>query len=127
MKNQNTQHKTKIKSKKMPKENLTWLDPKTGSSFHAGVAFFDEEYGEYRLVLDAPRTVYNLVPVEALDQTIKYKVHYPIHTNGRFSHKVEVGHGYSNPNTNHSVHITIGRYASMRLVLSKSERKAANA
>ena len=110
---------------KMPKESLTWLDTNTGNTFHAGVAFYDERYGEYRLVLDAPRTVYNLKPYESNEGNVKYKVLFPILVKGKFSHKVEVGHGYSNSNTEGAIYITIGRYASMRLVLSQGKLKAA--
>jgi len=118
---------TNKKTKKMPRESLTWLDTQSGSSFHAGVAFYDEEYGEYRLVLDAPKTVYNLKPVESDGENIKYKVFYPIMVKGKFSHKVEVGYGYSNSNTAGKIYITIGRYAGLRLILSDSNNVAIKA
>jgi hypothetical protein len=113
------------KTKKLPKENLTWVNPHTGAQFHAGVAFYDEQFGEYRLVLDGPRTVFNLKPVESNNHEVKYKVYCPITINGKFSHKVEVGHGHSNQQTNGDILITIGRYGSMRLLLPKLERKVA--
>lgn len=109
------------KNKKMQKESLKWLDPQTGATFHAGVAFYDDSFGEYRLVLDGPRTVFNLKPVGSNDNEVKYKVYSPILVNGKFSHKVEMGYGYSNKSTNGDIIITIGRYASMKLVLPKCE------
>jgi hypothetical protein len=118
---------TNTKTKKMPKESLTWLDPQSGNTFHAGVAFYDEEYGEYRLVLDAPKTVYSLKPVTSDNDNIKYKVYYPILVKGKFSHKVEVGHGYSNSNTDGNIYIIIGRYAHLRLTLSGSKNRQAKA
>ena len=30
---------------KQKKENLIWIDTQTGEKFHAGVAFFIEEFG----------------------------------------------------------------------------------
>ncbi|MBX9765892.1 MAG: hypothetical protein K2X47_01355, partial [Bdellovibrionales bacterium] len=99
------------------KENLFWMDPQTGEKFHAGVAFFIEEFGEYRMVLDAPRTVLYLRPKDATDGEVSYVVHAPIDINGKFSHRVEVGHGYSAAETNNHVYMRIGRYLPQRLVL----------
>lgn len=110
---------TKNTKTKMPKESLTWLDPQTGNTFHAGIAFYDEEHNEHRLILDGPRTIYNLKPSSTNEDKVNYKVFCPIHVSGKYSHKVEVGFGYSSSNTNGDIYITIGRNASMRLVLSK--------
>ncbi len=103
--------------KKQKKEDLVWMDPQTGETFHAGVAFFIEEFGEYRMVLDAPRTVLYLRPKEACADRIDYVVHAPIDINGKFSHRVEVGSGYSSQETNNQIFIKIGRYLPQRLVL----------
>ncbi len=103
--------------KKQKKENLYWMDPQTGETFNAGVAFFIEEFGEYRLVLDAPRTVLYLRPKEASGDKIDYAVHAPIDINGKFSHRVEVGNGYSSSETNNQIYMKIGRYMPQRLVL----------
>ena len=106
-----------MKNKKIQKENLEWVDSQSGATFHAGVAFYDDRFGEFRLVLDAPKTIYSLVPNESNDKEIKYKVFAPIKIRGKFSHKVEVGYGYSNYNTNGDIYMLIGRYGQMRLVL----------
>lgn len=103
--------------KKQKKENLFWMDPQTGEKYNAGVAFYIDEFGEYRLVLDAPRTVLYLRPVGAEADRINYVVHAPIDVNGKFSHRVEVGNGYSSTDTNNHIFMKIGRYLPQRLVL----------
>lgn len=108
--------------KKTKKENLIWMDPQTGEKFHAGVAFYIEEFGEYRLVLDAPRTVLYLRPREASGNKIDYVVHAPIDINGKFSHRVEVGYGYSSAETNNHVYMKVGRYMPQRLVLETDSK-----
>ncbi len=107
--------------KKQRKENLIWIDTQTGEKFHAGVAFFIEEFGEYRMVLDAPRTVLYLRPNKSNNGHISFVVHAPIEINGRFSHRVEVGNGYSSGETNNDIYMKLGRYSNQRLVLVTSK------
>jgi hypothetical protein len=107
--------------KKEKKENLAWVDSQTGESFHAGVAFFIEEFGEYRLVLDAPRTVLYLRPCEVSNGKIFYSVYAVIENNGRFSHRVEVGNGYSSNETDNQIYMKLGRHFNQRLVLIASK------
>jgi hypothetical protein len=106
---------------KEKKESLVWVDSQPGETFHAGVAFFIEEFGEYRLVLDAPRTVLYLRPNELRDGQILYSVHALIENNGRFSHRVEVGNGYSSAETDNYIYMKLGRYPNQRLVLETSK------
>lgn len=103
------------------KENLIWIDKQTGEAFHAGVAFYVEEFGEYRLVLDAPRTVLYLRPNSSVDGKIYYLVHAAIENNGRFSHRVEVGNGYSSNKENGNIYMKLGRYSNQQLVLVTSK------
>ena len=103
--------------KKQKKENLIWMDPQTGEKYHAGVAFFISEFGEYRLVLDAPRTVLYLRPKESNGDRIDFVVHAPVEIKGKFSHRVEVGTGYSSQETNNNIYMKLGRYMPQRLVL----------
>jgi hypothetical protein len=72
------------------KEDLIWIDSQTGETFHAGVAFFNEEFGEFRLILDAPRTILYLRPHEVINGKVLYLVHAIVENNGKFSHRVEV-------------------------------------
>lgn len=98
------------------KENLIWIDGQTGEVFHAGVAFYIEQFGEYRLILDAPRTVLYLKPMGSSDGKIYYSVHASIENNGKFSHRVEVGNGYSNEQDS-NIYMKLGRYSNQQLVL----------
>ncbi len=107
---------------KQLKENLAWIDTQTGETFHAGVAFLVEEYNEYRLVLDAPRTILYLKPVRSVDETIFYSVYAVIETSGKFSHRVEVGNGYSSYETDHHIYMKLGRHLNQRLVLIPKEK-----
>jgi hypothetical protein len=102
------------------KDNLIWVDSQTGETFHAGVAFFNEVYGEYRLVLDAPRTVLYLRPKEVRNGQTFYTVFAAIENNGKFSHRVEVGNGYSNFESNNQIFMKLGRYSNQRLVLNST-------
>lgn len=114
----NTAKKIIIKEKK---ENLIWIDSQTGEIFHAGVAFFNEEHSEYRMVLDAPRTVLYVRPREVKNGQIFYSVHAVIENNGKYSHRVEVGNGYSSGENNNKIYMKIGRYSNQRLVLEISK------
>lgn len=103
--------------KKQKKDDLIWIETKTGEKFHAGVAFFIDEYGEYRLILDAPRTVLYLKPHKAQADEVSYLVFAPIEVNGKVTHRVEVGSGYSSNETDNNIYMKLGRYANQRLVL----------
>lgn len=107
--------------KKQKKDDLIWIDTQTGEKCHAGVAFFIEEFGEYRMILDAPRTVLYLRPNKAMCGEVQYSVFAPIEANGKVTHRVEVGRGYANENTNNDVYIKLGRYSGVRLVLVTSK------
>ena len=99
------------------------MDTETGEKFHAGVAFFIEEFGEYRLILDAPRTILYLRPVEVNGDKVDYAVHAPIDIAGKFSHRVQVGYGYSSNDTDQAVFMKIGRYLPQRLVLTTEAKE----
>lgn len=102
------------------KENLIWIDSHSGETFHAGVAFYNKNFNEYRLILDAPRTVLYLRPHEVHNGKVLYLVHAAIENNGRFYHRVEVGNGYSSAETNDHIYMKLGRYSNQRLVLLTS-------
>ncbi|MDO9181371.1 MAG: hypothetical protein Q7U04_03140 [Bacteriovorax sp.] len=109
------------KQKAEKKEKLMWVDIQTGETFHAGVAFYIEEFGEHRLVLDAPRTVLYLRPNEIRNGQIFYSIFAIIESNGKFSHRVEVGNGYSSDETDNHIYMKLGRHSNQRLVLAEGE------
>lgn len=112
---------TEKKEHNEPKESLIWIDSQSGEIFHAGVAFYNKHFNEYRLILDAPRTVLYLRPREVNNGKILYLVHALIENNGKFSHRVEVGNGYSSAETNDHIYMKLGRYSNQRLVLLTSK------
>lgn len=103
------------------KENLIWIDSQSGEIFHAGVAFYNEVFNEYRLILDAPRTVLYLRPHEVRNGKILYLVQALVENKGKFSHRVVVGNGYSSVEPNENIYMKIGRYSNQRLVLITSK------
>lgn len=105
----------------MEKENLLWMDPQTGEKYHAGVAFFENRFGEYRMILDAPRTVLYLKPKSSENDRIDYAICAPIEKNGRYVGRVQVGSGYCDEGTNGQIFMKIGRYLPQRLVLIPEE------
>lgn len=109
--------------KKEIKENLIWINDQTGEMFHAGVAFYIEQFGEYRLVLDAPRTILYLRPSRSGDGKIYYVIQATIENNGKFSHRVEVGNGYSDDKDSNHIYMKLGRYSNQQLVLVTSKEE----
>lgn len=76
---------------------LWWLDPTKGSRKPAGVAFFDDEFGDYRFKLDFfPDNQYYLRCLGSDGGTTRYRLEV-VHKNkeGKFLRRVPVGEGYS--------------------------------
>ena len=120
-------HGDYFESKKNEKRRPNLDGHKYGEKFHAGVAFFEERFGEYRMILDAPRTVLYLRPQKSENDRITYTVHAPIEKNGKFAARVQIGHGYSDEGTNGQVYMKIGRYLPQRLVLIPEETEVEKA
>ena len=99
-------------------EPLCWINPEDGATFNAGVAFYQEKYGEYKLILNAPKTVLYLKAVEASEEKIRYQVTAPVFRRGQYSHREVVGYGYSNPETDGHIYMIIGRYYPNRLTFA---------
>ena len=99
-----TQTSTKFDKKNQEKsETLTlgWLDPRDHKVNHAGVAFYNPEYGEYLLKIDEDpiEKQYFLKPFESDGQGfIRYRMEWVVNKkNGQFLKRPLVGHGYSDP------------------------------
>ncbi len=78
---------------------LSWLDPQKGTRKPAGVAFFDTEFGDYRLKLDFfPDNQYYLRCLGGDNNVVRYRLEV-VHKNkeGRFMRRVPVGEGYATP------------------------------
>jgi hypothetical protein len=77
---------------------LSWFDAKDGSRKPAGVAFFDDEFGDYRFKLDFfPDNQYYLRCLGGDNVTTRYRLEV-VHKNkdGKFLRRVPVGEGYAN-------------------------------
>jgi hypothetical protein len=60
---------TDIEVKKVRPLLLWWLDKEKNKNLPAGVAFYDEKFGEYRLKLDIqPETQFYLRPISSLNK-----------------------------------------------------------
>lgn len=92
---------TNITENKKPETcYLWWLDAKHGTRSPAGVAFFDDQFGDYRFKIDFfPDNQYYLRCMGGEAGRVQYRLEV-IHKNkeGKFLRRVPVGEGYSDPN-----------------------------
>lgn len=82
------------KSKRL---NLFWLCGQTGRKHPAGVAFFNEEQGDYRLKIDVmpeDKTLF-LKATSSSEDTAYYRVEAAVKKAGRVVHRAQVGSGYA--------------------------------
>ena len=99
---------------------LWWFDPQTQNYFPAGVAFHDENFGEYRLKIDMhPDNQYYLKASDSTDDEILYRVEVVIKKNGKFHQRKLVGEGYSKSETNGDIIISLGPYSKKLLLGAK--------
>ena len=90
---------------------LWWYDKEEKQYYPAGVAFYDDKHGEYRLKIDMhPETMYYLRPINANDAQTYYRVEVIIKKDGSFKCRRTVGEGYSNKLTNDDIFIQLGPY-----------------
>ena len=127
-----------MKTEKKPEKfDLWWISPLNEKRQYAGVAFFDETYGEYRLRLDyEPETQLYLRPIGLINDKQLFKVEIVRKRNGKFFKRFPVGEGVLGKDTDGEVHMELGPYIktlalpfkekSMHLsIVSNSEEKAA--
>ena len=90
---------------------LWWFDKEEKRYFHAGVAFYDEQYGEYRLKIDIhPENQYYLRPILSTGHEIRYRVEVVIKKGGKFKDRKTIGEGYSNEFTQGDIFMNLGPY-----------------
>ena len=76
---------------------LWWSDNEGNKTFPAGVAFYDERFGEYRLKIDIhPETRFYLKSVSCEGDRILYRVDVVIKKDGRFKYRKPIGDGETN-------------------------------
>ncbi len=99
---------------------LYWVCNNSGRRFPAGVAFYNEPKGDYRLKIDvmADDKVIYLKPVSMCDGVIQFRVEAAVRKGGHVSHRAEIGVGYAKAETGYPIQIELGPY-SRQLVLEQ--------
>ena len=90
---------------------MGWLDPRTGQVFEAGVAVFNQMYGEYYLKIfeEDNNGQYFLKPIASDGAKATYRVERVLkNTRGYFIKRSHVGEGYSSDETNGNIFINYG-------------------
>ena len=99
---------------------LYWCEPQSNKHFPAGVAFHDEQFGEYRLKIDMyPDNQYYLKALNSTDETVNYRVEVVIKKNGKFHQRKVVGEGYSSSQTDGDIIMSLGPYTKKLLLGGK--------
>lgn len=98
---------------KSEKFKLQWLCSQTGKAQPAGVAFYNESQGDYRLKIDAlpdDKLIF-LKLTGASDGSIYYRVETVVKKNGQPTHRIQIGQGYSRSEGGFPVYMDIGPYS----------------
>lgn len=103
------------------KFNLFWVCNLTGRKHPAGVAFFNESAGDYRLKVDTmpEEKIIFLKPTSVVDGTIYFRIEAVVRKEGRVGHRAEIGTGKADAKEGYPVTMDIGPY-SRNLVMEKS-------
>lgn len=97
---------------------LYWLCSESGQRHPAGVAFFNEPQGDYRLKVDTfpeDKVIY-LKPISMTDGVINFRVEAAVRKNGVVLHRAEIGVGHASMESGYPIYMDIGPY-SRNLVL----------
>lgn len=103
---------------------LWWFDATKGTRKPAGVAFFDNNFGDYRFKLDfLPENQYYLRCIGGSTERVEYRLE-AIHKNkeGKFLRRVPIGEGSSMPNGD--VRITVFPLDKELILVLSDEREA---
>lgn len=93
---------------------LWWFDKKTNKNLPAGVAFYDEKFGEFRLKLDIhPETTYYLKPVSSQSDEILFRAEVVIKKDGKYLHRKVIGEGTSSRESQGDVFVELGPYSKL--------------
>ena len=105
-------------NEKSEKFNLYWICNQTGKSLPAGVAFFNENQGDYRLKIDAlpdDKLVF-LKLTGASDGAIHYRVETVVKRAGQATHRTQIGSGYSKSDSGLPVFMDIGPFSKVLMM-----------
>ena len=105
------QRKQRQGQKQNKKNQLWWFDKEDKCYFPAGVAFYEEKYGEYRLKIDVhPESQYYLRSLSSNENEVQYRLEVVLKKRGKFKGRQIVGWGHSNPLTQGDILINFGPY-----------------
>lgn len=95
------------------KLQLYWLCKQTGRKIPAGVAFYNEQQGDYRLKIDTftDEKVFFLKPSSVYNGKVLYRLESAIRKDGRVMHRAEIGTGFSEPNEGLPIYMDVGPYS----------------
>lgn len=102
---------------------LFWLCNQTGRKHPAGVAFFNEGQGDYRLKIDTmpeDKVIY-LKPTTVSENVVYYRVEAAVKKDGRVAHRAQIGSGYSQSENGHPIVMDIGPFSRSLILEPKSE------
>jgi hypothetical protein len=102
-----------LTEKKNEKLGLYWICNQTGRKQPAGVAFFNETQGDYRLKIDVmpeDKTVY-LKATSMNDGVVQYRVETVVRKQGRAAHRTQIGTGHSKANDGYPIYMDIGPFS----------------
>ena len=114
--------------KKPEKLHLWWKDQYTEKRHYAGVAFYEEAYGEYRLKIDflqgafeGARPIY-LRALGSQEERVLYRAEVAVKKNGKYAGRFPVGEGFSSKDTEGDIIIDLGPFE-RKLVLSMNTQQ----
>lgn len=112
---------------KAEKFYLWWMCRDSDRRLPAGVAFYDEKYGEYRLKIDFIQALqdkqdhqFYLRPIGKVDERFLFRAEAVLKKDGKFAGRYPVGEGYASSDTGGEVHIDLGPFEKI-LVLSLNQ------
>lgn len=106
---------------KQERLNLYWLCQQSGRRHPAGVAFFNEEQGDFRLkvdILPEDKNLY-LKATSVSTESVFYRVESVVRKAGAQVHRTEVGTGYARKDDPKVIYMDIGPF-SRTLVLDQN-------
>ena len=93
---------------------LYWLCNESGRRYPAGVAFFNESQGDFRLKVDLfpeDKVIYvKPVSVSLSENVVKFRVEAAIRKNGVVTHRAEIGVGHGSVDPGKQIYMDLGPY-----------------
>ena len=92
---------------------LYWLAQDSGKRYPAGVAFYNELQGDYRLKVDTfpeDKVIY-LKPISMSDGLIHFRVETAVRKQGVVLHRAEIGEGHASIESGYPIFMDIGPFA----------------